>query len=367
MLMTQHQISRTILISLSATSLLFSGCSGEAKKSKTEHSRPAWQAHIPKNADILIVADIASLRSSVVTAGTDQTQNELLTEKAGFSQNDVSTLVVASDLDALPSMESLQNIVSMDESGQPDTSALQKADLTGLNATLLLLLDKTITWKQVRAATDVMFKDTPGATITEQTDAKRIKVLQASSTMPLYVELSESGNILILKTSEAMPSSDNGGDSLSSLFKKEQSIRANGPVRIALHASETMRRKIKESIGAAATEPQTDPTAAMLASVMTSFGSFAGLAMTLTPGDAGTELNGTFDLGTQENAVSAEAVIQNVLVPLITLTMTQYTESAPDAPPLLQDTKTSVQGSKVILRTHINAQTRPLPESDSAD
>ena len=359
--------SRTILISLSAIALLITGCSDKAKKSKQEGSGATWEAHIPRNADILIVADMAALEDSDITTETDQTQNTLLTEKAGFSQDNVSTLVVASDLDSLPSMDSLKNLDSIDESGQPDTSGLQTAELAGLNATVLLLLDKSISWDQVRTATEVMFKDTPGATITEPKSSQRIRVMQTSSRIPLFIELSESRDILILSTSETLPSSSEDDEHLAALLKREKEIRDKGTVRIAVQTSESMRQRIKTSISEAATTPQEDPTAAMIVPLMKSFTSYAGLAMALTPSDAGTKLDGTFDMGTQDNAVSAESVIQNVLVPLITLGMTQYTEGGVDAPPLLQDTQTSVQGSKVLLRTQINAQTVNLQQTSSAN
>lgn len=363
--LSSKRISETILIVLSTVSLLLSGCSDKADQSKTPHSIATWEAHIPSSADILLVADMADLKNSDTTE-TEQTQNALLKEKAGFSQDDVSTLVVACDLDSLPSMDSLRNLVSIDESGQPDSSALRTAELTGLNATVLLVLDKSITWEQVRAATDVMFQDSPDATITEQQNSEQIKVIQASSTIPLIVELSESRKILILSTSKVLPSSESDDGHLNALFRREREIRTNGAVRLVVQTSEAMRRRLQNSIAEAASTPQEDPTAAMIAPLMTSFTSFTGLAMSLTPGDSGTKLEGSFDMGSQEDAVNAESVIQNVMVPLITLGMTQYTEGAADAPPLLQDTQTSVQGSKVLLRTQINSQAVNLQQPSSA-
>lgn len=331
------------------------GCSGKTDADQ-EASTSMWRNHIPDNSDLLVVADMAAIEKSEWRKNADNqddTMNAELRAKAGFSQDDVSLLIVASDLDAFPPIDDLKAIAA---ASQTNAAALQGVIMPSINATVLLQLNKSISWQQARTAVDVLFADTANAVIRDADDENRVIITQKSSNVPLHVTLAENGRILRLTTYK--PSSSNA-NSLAPLFLADQSIQTNGLIRISMHASEAMRVKIKESIESTLAAPAKDATALMLASLMKSFVSFAGMSMALNPSDSGTDVFGTFDLGTAEQANSAEAVINTVLIPLITLALTQYTNE--NSPAVMQDTTTSVQGSHVILRTKLNAQSMTLP------
>jgi hypothetical protein len=357
---TRRHISIVLSAGVIGTMLLSIGCSRNDESVRAERNK-VWQAHVPCGDDLIIVADMSALRAAESYQPADPTdaQTLALKEKAGFSQEDVAMLVASFDLDSMPSFEALKEMVSVEPSGTPDTSAIQGQTLSGVDATVLLLLETPITWEQAQAAVDVIFADKIGAAVHKHTDSQKITVTQTVSPIPLYVTLEDEGTILKLKT--AKPRGEDGSTELDleAIFAAHRSVVTNGPVKVIMHANMNLRKKVRELIEKTMSAPEKDTSSLMIASLLKPFVTFTGFSIALTPGAENTGVYGSIGLGTEENAIKADSVLQTALIPLITLALSQYSQDT--GTPLLQDTETMVSGTKVILKTKLNAQPIKLP------
>jgi len=343
---------------LIAASTSLTACSKAEHTSAPEKpSAPEWNKYVPENADLLAMADLNQLRSSDWYADTpEDPRNLLLKEKAHFSFDDISSFVLCSDLDAMPSLESLKDIVNIDSSGMPESSSLKEADLEGFNARVILPLKKTITWSEAAAAVEIIFSSVTNASVEQAADQDVIVVTQTSSPMPLRIALSDRGDALIMDTGKAEVTSKPIAPS-AGLLQRELAAAANGPVRIVIEPSDAMRTKLQQ----AASDPkalQGDTTTVIIGSALKSLSSFCGMGIALTPGKDTTGLYAEIELGSTSEALEAEAAVKNILVPLITLTLTQYSQQS-GAQPILQSTSTDVKGSKVVLRATLRVQQSP--------
>ena len=91
-----------------------------------------------------------------------------------------------------------------------------------------------------------------------------------------------------------------------------------------------------------------------MSSLLKPFAELKSISLALDPHETSTSIYCAMDVGSEKNAAGAEALMQSVLIPLITLAVSQQ---APDLPPnLIKETKTYTKGSRVILNASLNAQ-----------
>ncbi len=363
--MTDHSFTRllaVVVVAASCCSVL--SCTGKREENEQKLDR-TWQEHAPSESDLIVVADMAELRASEwYSEDSVGPRSKELSDKAGFSYDDIRSFVLACDLDSMPSLESLRDAVKLDESGQPDTSALTAANLTGVNATILLYLSKPINWRQTESAVHVFFSSITNATITHMQDEQAIVVRQDSSPMPLRITLSDDGRVVIMMAGGIRGESEDRRQ-LNQLLAREMSIAGHGPLRIVMQASEQLRAKLQEAASSPSDQPDKDSTAMLVGTALKPFASFEGLALAMTPAENTTSLRGEIEFGTEEHALEAEVAINNILIPLITLTMTQRSDG-PISEPILQRTSTYVRGNKLELKATLSPPSASA-EGTSAD
>jgi len=337
--------------------LLLASCSSKQEAQPPPQASSAWSALVTPDADLILIADITALRSSPwykkSQMGAPEQQKEL-NQKAGFSQNDVSMLLISSDLDALPHLSELQTMAVQAESSGSNSSTLQNNLLANLNTSMFIFLDKEISWNQAKEAVQFIFSSSSGTTISEAPDKPQLVVRQDTSPVPLFIALSGSNRILELRTAENSGPSADGNPTIKSFIQEDTYIQTNGPVRAIMLTSPAMQRKIKEGIEGSASETPADRSYAMMSGLLKPFAELKSISLALNPQETHTGIYCSMDVGTAGNASSAEAMMQSILMPLITLALAQQ---VPDLPPnMISGTKTSIAGSRVILEGSLNTQ-----------
>lgn len=310
----------------------------------------SWHELLPADSDIILYADMNELNKTAQSqAGEDRAAiiSGRLSAEAGLSREDVSAIAASADLDNLPDPASLASRPQAERQDGSIIPAAAHADLLSTTGTtLLIMLKKQVSWIQVRKAASIIFESIPGSSIIFDENTGTLIIRQPSSSVPLYISISDSQKILILKTGpDKPPAAESAAGSLI------REIRASSaPIRVAMLASSRMKEKIRQRIQ----QPETagsDPYSQILTSLMRSFGNFQGATMAVFPGTDTVQVTALIDLGSNEDAGNAESIINAVLVPVISLAISQYANEGHAG--LEHDMKTGVSGSKVSIEMHI--------------
>lgn len=350
-------IAAVTLLLPAACLLLLSSCSRQQEPQPPPQASAAWSSLASPDADLILVADIDALRKSAWYQNSQMqksAQQDALVREAGFSQDNVSMLLISSDLDSLPQLSSLQPMTAADANPAAGMSSLQSNLLAELNTSMFLLLDREISWNQAREAARIIFSSINGTVISENPEKPQLIVRQDTSPVPLFITLSADNRILELRTAEHQAPSVERHPSIASFIEEDSRLQANGPVRAIMLTSSAMQKKIREGISAAGTGTPTDPSASMMSGLLKPFTGLKGISLALNPQTDHTSLYCSIDVDTSDNASSAEAIMQSVLLPLITLALSQQAQGLP--PNLITGTKTSITGSRVILEAVLNTK-----------
>lgn len=344
------------LLPLVAITLLTS-CSRQKEINASPDTSNVWSSLVTADADLILIADITALRKSPWYKKSQITrtdQQEELNKKAGFSQNDVSMLLISSDLDSLPQLSDLQTMTAPGESNTASSSALHSNLLANLNTSMFIFLDKEISWDQAKEAVKLIFSATIGTKINETPDKPQLVVRQDSSPVPLFITLSDNNRIIQLRTTENSMHPAGGNPSIKSFIEEYSFMQTNGPIRTIMLVSSAMQQKIKKAIEGPSAETPADRSSTMMSGLLKPFAELKSISLALDPHESYTGIYCSMDVGSEKNAAGAEALMQSVLIPLITLAVSQQT---PDLPPnLVRETSTSTKGSRVILNASLNTQ-----------
>jgi hypothetical protein len=307
--------------------LAFSGCSD-----RSDSSRRSLDASVVPGADFSLSVDYGDVRRSAVAGsirraakeGHREYREEKIREleaATGITRDDLGAVLFTADVDEL----------DLDSSNGPEEA--EKID-----AVLALSLDRAMTPEQLKSGLDILADDGGDAEVAEgELGGKPIVTVSPAAARGggLFASLSVDGKTVFLAPSRA---------SLEGVLSREEQGRTDrypetlagiegelskeSQVKSALVIPVSLREKLEERFREAEAESLKKPGAAVVLSFVAPFRGLTSLSLE-TEFTEILEIRLAADLGGEEQARQAAALLQTLLLPLLKARMAERTGVSP--------------------------------------